>query len=77
MFQYFENGWRVAVGPKRDNPMATTTKKQEAGTLRPTLSLKGLIDLLEALSPELKAVGGLIPLWANELRRDLDERLLQ
>ena len=57
--------------------MVNTANKKEAGTLRPTLSLKGLTDLLEALSPELKAVGGLIPLWANELRRDLNERLLQ
>ena len=59
------------------NRSSQTADGGQAGTLSPTLSLMGLIDLLDALSPELKDVGGLIPLWANELRRDLDERLLQ
>ena len=49
----------------------------QIGLLTPMLSLEGLVDLLRALQPELETAGGLIPLWANELRRDLDERLPQ
>ena len=47
------------------------------GQLMPTLSLEGLRDLLEALAPELAAAGGLIPLWAYEMKRDLSARFLQ
>jgi hypothetical protein len=39
----------------------------------PTLSLPGLLDLLDALEPELQALPGLASLWAEELRRDLSE----
>ena len=49
----------------------------QVGTLTPTLSLEGLRDLLQALQPELEAAGGLIPLWSNELQRELTERLGQ
>lgn len=52
-------------------------KTCQVGALTPTLSLEGLADLLEALSRELGAAGGLISLWGNELKRELNERLLQ
>ena len=39
----------------------------------PTLSLPGLLDLLDALEPELQALPGLASLWAEELHRDLLE----
>ena len=52
-------------------------KTCQVGTLAPTLTLEGLADLLEALSIELGTAGGLIPLWANELQRELTERLGQ
>ena len=48
-----------------------------AGTWSPSLSLEGLLDLLQALAPELETAGGLTLLWANELKRDLNERFLQ
>ena len=49
----------------------------QLGTLTPTVSLEGLADLLEALSIELGEARGLIPLWGNELKRELNERLRQ
>jgi len=52
-------------------------KTCQVGTLAPTLGLEGLADLLEALSKELGAARGLIPLWANELKLELNERLSQ
>jgi hypothetical protein len=39
----------------------------------PTLSPPGLLDLLDALEPELQALPGLASLWPEELRRDLSE----
>jgi len=50
---------------------------RQVGTLTPTISLEGLADMLEALSVELGAGVGLIPLWANELKLELNERLSQ
>lgn len=42
-----------------------------------TLSLLGLLDLLDALSIEIEALPGLAPIWAAELRRDLIAELYQ
>ncbi len=42
------------------NRSSQTSDGGQAGTLSPTLSLMGLIDLLEALWPELAPAGGLI-----------------
>ena len=48
---------------------------RQLGVLTPTFSLEGLVDLLQALQPELEAADGLIPLWAHELKQDLNARL--
>ena len=37
------------------------------------LSLRGHRDLLDALQEELSARGGLAPLWAGELAKELSE----
>jgi hypothetical protein len=39
------------------------------------LSLHSLRDLNDVLKPELEEVGGLAPLWAEELSRDLSRVL--
>jgi hypothetical protein len=39
----------------------------------PTVSLVGLLDLIDALWPEIKGLPSLASLWAEELRRDLLE----
>ena len=40
------------------------------------LTLEGLMDLLDALQPELEVQPGLTNLWASELRRELAETLV-
>ena len=47
--------------------MVTTTNRLADGTLTPTLSLEGLVDLLEALAPQLEALGPLAGLFGREL----------
>jgi hypothetical protein len=37
----------------------------------PTLSLVGLLELLDVLVEETATAPGLIPMWAEELRREL------
>ena len=52
-------------------PVGAVVSAPEAGV--PTLSLVGLGELLRALEEELVTYGGLAQLWANKLRRELEE----